>query len=244
MKNEKLLIFVPTYNEKDNVVPLYQKISETDVVADVLFLDDNSPDGTGKIIDDLRDQNKNVFTIHRSGKLGLGTAHKEAFKFADENGYDYLLTMDADFTHDPKYIPDMWAKRHEYDVVIGSRYVASGDISDWTIGRKCITYTAHFFTKYGLGLPYDCTGAFRLYNRKMIECLMKNKDKIKSIGYSFMFESLFRLKQAGAKIGEVPIKAQERFAGETKISRSEIFNGLTLMLKLVGERWFCIIFRR
>ena len=234
----KILIFIPTYNEKDNVIPIYDAIRGLNKAVDILFLDDNSPDGTGKIIDQLSKKDNKVFTIHRTGKLGLGTAHKEGFKFAQKHDYDFLLTMDADFTHDPKYIPELLAQKDNYDIVIGSRYTEKADMSSWSISRKFVTYTAHFLTKYGLGMPFDCTGAFRLYNKKMIKKLNEVAYKIGSKGFSFMFESLFYLKQAGAKIGEVPITAFERIRGDTKISQQEMINGFLTMIKLIFKRFF------
>ncbi|MBT3580743.1 polyprenol monophosphomannose synthase [bacterium] len=227
----KILIFVPTYNERENVSDLFHAIKKNSQDSDVLFLDDNSPDGTGKIIDNIVNNNKNVFVIHRKSKFGIGSAHMEGFKFANKNSYDYLLTMDADFTHDPKYIPDIINKKNRCDIVIGSRYANAKCIKNWPLIRQCITYTAHFFTEKVLGMPYDCTGAYRLYNKKMINKMCKDFG-IKSDGYSFFIESIYTYKESGAKISEVPIFAIDRQKGETKISRKEILNAIKLLGKL------------
>src|SRR5581483_1378599 len=213
---DKILIFIPTYNERDNITALYQEIKKLPFQITILFCDDNSPDGTGSFLDELAAHDAQVKVIHRPAKLGLGTAHKLCFEYAYHNNFDYLLSMDADFTHDPCYIPDLLAKKDEADIVIGSRYIAGGGMQGWNRIRLPFTYFWRNAIKYGLGLPYDSTGAFRLYKVKILVPEVYNT--FKSKGFAFGLESLYRLKHYGAKITEVPICARNRKYGESKLS--------------------------
>ena len=158
-----LLIFVPTYNEAENVEALYARISKLKLPADILFLDDNSPDGTGGIINRIAAQDQRVQTLHRSGKLGIGSAHATGIRWAYEHDYTYLLTMDCDFTHSPDRIPDFLAELDKYDVIVGSRYLHADSLSTWNPWRKMLTRIGHLLTTTLLRMPYDATGAFRLY---------------------------------------------------------------------------------
>lgn len=212
----KILVFIPTYNEYGNVNRLYQEIKKLPHDLDILFCDDNSPDGTGLLIDSLVKKDTTVKVIHRSSKLGLGTAHQEAFRFAQKHNYEYLLTMDADFTHDPVYIPDLIAKKEYADIVIGSRYSAGGKMAGWSTIRLPFTYFWRFMINKGLGMPYDCTGAFRLYTVKILDSAVY--ESLTSKGFSFGMEALYRFKQHGARVTEVPILARNRQEGSSKLS--------------------------
>ena len=215
MQKNNILVAIPTYNEKDNVPLMYNKIKELQLPIDILFVDDNSPDGTGAVINKLIEQDATVHAVHRPKKMGLGAAHKQAFSFATKHGYAYLITMDADLTHDPKYIPDLLALKNESDIVIGSRYADGGSMHGWHKFRLPFTYFWRSMIKNGLGLPYDSTGAYRLYNTKILK--PEVYDQVKD-GFAFCMESLYRFAQHGARIIETPIQAHSRVHGHSKLS--------------------------
>ncbi|MGB8468083.1 MAG: polyprenol monophosphomannose synthase [Candidatus Babeliales bacterium] len=231
--HKELLIFIPTYNEKENIEKLYHEIRRhTD--GDILFCDDNSPDGTGHLLDTIAAQDSRVCVLHRAQKLGLGTAHLQAFAYARTHQYTYLLTMDADFTHHPAYIPALLEKREHADVVIGSRYVAGGNMVKWGAVRLQFTYLWRNLIKYGLGMPYDCTGAFRVYTVAKLDPALYHS--LHSQGFSFCIESLFYMHYAGHAIVEVPICAQNRMYGQSKLSGSIMKEGALTFLRLLWKK--------
>lgn len=226
---DRLLIFIPTYNEKENVKEMVRQINSTNLELDLLFADDNSPDGTGKILNELKKEYKNLLVVHREKKMGIGSAHKFGIKYAYDNNYDYLITMDCDFTHSPSDITK-FLKEKDYDVVVGTRYKDKKSLEDWNLYRRFLTKLGHFLTKTLLSLEYDATGAFRLYNLKKIDSEIF--DKVKSNGYAFFFESLFFLNLKGYKIKEVPIILPKRTYGSSKMSFLEIFKSLKRLGRL------------
>ncbi|MEX0940362.1 MAG: polyprenol monophosphomannose synthase [Candidatus Babeliales bacterium] len=234
MQKNEILVFIPTYNERENVEKLYQEIKKYNQAVDILFCDDNSPDGTGEILDNLAQKDTSVHVIHRSAKLGLGTAHVKAFEFAQQYKYRHLITMDADFTHHPSYISAMLQKKDEADIVIGSRYAHGGSMSGWGSIRLPFTYFWRNMIKKGLGMHYDCTGAFRLYNVSQLKPELYQK--FSSKGFSFCMESLYRMHQSGFKIMEVPIKAHNRMHGKSKLS--------VQIMKEVALTYFRLLFER
>lgn len=216
VQKNTILVAIPTYNERDNVSLLYKAIKSLQLPIDFYFIDDNSPDGTGEVLDDIAALDSCVQVLHRSGKLGLGTAHIEAFRYARKNNYTFLITMDADFTHDPKYIPQLVAHETNNDIVIGSRYISGGGMSGWGKLRLPFTYFWRWMIRTCLGMPYDCTGAYRLYRVSSLDpAIFENLD---SRGFSFCMESIYFFKKAGLKIGQIPIQAQNRLHGESKLS--------------------------
>jgi len=230
----KLLVFVPTYNERANIEPLCNAIKRQPFAIDILFCDDNSPDGTGTLLDTLSAVDPSIKVIHRSGKLGLGTTTKKGFEYAIKNQYDFLITMDAALTHDPSYIPALIGKRHEADIVIGSRYAQGGSMHGWNIIRLPFTYFWRGMIRWGIGMPYDATGAFRLYS---VPFLAKTDiEVISSRGFSFGLESLYYCKLNGARIVETPIKAQSRIAGKSKLSVRIMTEFAGKYLQLVADR--------
>jgi len=229
-------VIVPTYNEKENIDPLVTQLLTLPMRVHIIVVDDNSPDGTGEIAGRLAVENAGrVSVIHRPGKLGLGTAYIAGFKEALTEGADLVCSMDADFSHNPRYVPDIVDKINQgYDLVIGSRYVRGGG-STQTLDRKVFSWSANTLTRVLLGLhAHDTTAGFRCYRRQALESL--DLDSIKSSGYSFLFEMLFRVEQRGWKVGEVPIIFQDRRMGASKISRNEIFKALRTMLRLAPRR--------
>lgn len=226
----KTLIIIPTYNEIDNLPPLLEKIFSYAPEADVLIVDDNSPDGTGKLADEIHNENGKVEVLHRSGKQGLGTAYIAGFKYAIEHGYDVAFEMDADFSHDPHYLPDFLKAIENADLVIGSRYIAGGGTPNWSILRRLISGGGNIFARIVLGIPvHDCTAGYRCYRRRVLESI--DLDTIQSQGYAFQIELAYRVMKQGFKIIETPIIFMDRRVGKSKMSRKIVIEGFTFVLK-------------
>jgi dolichol-phosphate mannosyltransferase len=233
---EKTLIFIPTYNEVENVGRIFLEIKSLEMGADILFLDDNSPDGTGEVIDKLAQQNSNVYVIHRKKKLGIGSAHQEGIAWAYSKNYTTLITMDCDFTHSPSYIFNLIQSKEKADIVIGSRYLKKHSLASWNLFRKTLTHFGHFMTVTLLDMPYDASGAFRLYNLKNVNS--KLFQLVKSPGYSFFFESLFILNYNKVKIFEIPIELPSRTYGTSKMTWKDAWNSLCFLLSLYKRKVF------
>ncbi|HEY3805812.1 MAG TPA: glycosyltransferase [Kofleriaceae bacterium] len=216
----KTLIFIPTYNERDNVGPMCEQIFALGLDADVVFMDDGSPDGTGELLDALANRFPRLSVIHRAGKTGIGSAHHEGIAYAYDRGYDQLVTLDCDFTHSPALIPVFIEHAHSSDVVIGSRYIETNSLPGWTLFRRSLTRLGHFLTETMLGISQDATGAFRVYNLRRIP--RELFALVESRGYAFFFESLFVIHKNGFKIAEVPIALPARTYGHSKMSLIEI----------------------
>jgi dolichol-phosphate mannosyltransferase len=230
-----LLVFVATYNEAENVEALFHRIRGLNVHADILFLDDNSPDGTGKIIDHLVATNSNVYVIHRSGKLGIGSAHLAGIAWAYEHEYQTLVTMDCDFTHAPERIVDFLAHADEYDIIVGSRYLQKDSLRSWNPLRKTLTRVGHWLTNALLRMPYDATGAFRLYRLDRIPAGVF--DMVYSRSYSFFFESLYICWQNGARVREIPIELPARTYGHSKMAWRDVIRSTTLLAHLYIKKY-------
>ena len=228
-------IIIPTYNERENIVLLVEKIVDLGLDSQVIIVDDDSPDGTGQLADQLAAQHAGVGVIHRSGKLGLGTAHIAGMKAALDGGVARILTMDADFSHHPRFIPDLLAALERFDLVIGSRYVPGGGTRYCTAPRKALSRGANLFARSVLSLGAgDATAGFRGYRREVLESIAL--DEIVSNGYSFLIEMLYRCQRQGWSVGEVPIVFENRQRGASKISKSEILRAMQTVLRLGGER--------
>ena len=228
-------IIIPTYNEVENIALLVQGIFDLALESQVIIVDDNSPDGTGDLADELSAQYLGLQVIHRSAKLGLGSAHIAGMQAALTSGMDRILTMDADFSHHPRYIPDLVRGLDQFDVVIGSRYVPGGGTLFCTAPRKALSRGANLFARAGLGLEAgDATAGFRGYRREVLESIAL--DNIVSNGYSFLIEMLYRCQRKGWCIGEVPIVFENRQRGASKISRTEILKAMQTVLRLGWER--------
>ncbi len=226
----KTLIFIPTYNERENAAMIYSEIKDLRLGADFLFLDDNSPDGTGRILDEIAAQDPAVHVIHRPGKLGIGAAHQDGIRWAYDRGYETLVTMDCDFTHQPEEIRHFLDSAPGADVVIGSRYMGNKSLADWNLFRKFLTYLGHFLTRDLLKIPYDASGAFRLYDLKRIPPGVFRVVKSKS--YSFFFESLHVLVLNGFRIKEVPILLPKRTYGHSKMKIRDAWSSFVLLLEV------------
>jgi dolichol-phosphate mannosyltransferase len=212
----KTLIFIPTYNERDNAQHMCAEIHALGIDADVLFVDDNSPDGTGTLLEALQMHYPRLIVHHRSGKLGIGSAHFESIQWAYNNEYQIMITLDCDFTHSPSDIPAMLAALGESEVAVGSRWLKSGSLPGWNPVRRFMTGAGHLLTKTMLGMTYDASGAFRAY--RLDKLPREVFELVRSRGYSFFFESLFILMRNGFDICEVPIVLPARTYGHSKMS--------------------------
>jgi dolichol-phosphate mannosyltransferase len=231
----QVAVVVPTYNERENVAPLTEALAALSVVSHVIVVDDASPDGTGDLADALARTTPKLRVLHRAGKLGLGTAYLAGFRAAFGLGAELILTMDADFSHDPRYVPDLVAGMAAHDLMIGSRYVPGGGTSRWGLGRRVLSRVANLVAYTSLGLhARDCTAGFRCYRRELLERV--DLDAIRSNGYSFLVEMLFRCERVGCQVGETPIIFANRERGDSKISRNEIVKAMRTVARLLLER--------
>jgi len=230
-KRNNLLIIIPTYNEKENIENLIRLLLELESKPDILVVDDNSPDGTGGILDELSLMHQGrVSVIHRKEKLGIGSAHIKGFKYAIKHEYPNILTMDADFSHHPKYIQKMMDESKDFPLVIGSRYIEGGGTKNWGLLRQINSRTANLLAKKMLHIKCnDCTGGFRLYKREVLMSI--NLDKIYSSGYSFLIEILYKCQRSRYHILEIPIVFEDRRTGSSKISKNEIFLAIKTLLR-------------
>jgi dolichol-phosphate mannosyltransferase len=237
---KSVLVFTATYNEADNIASLVEAVFQALPCCEMLVVDDNSPDGTGQLLDDLAAREPRLHVIHRPGKNGLGTAHKLAFRYALEHAYDALVTMDADFSHDPAALPEMVRQLEQAEFVIGSRYTRGGS-SEQTLPRVVLSRSANSLTRVLLGIPVrETTTSYRGFQRSLMRRL--DLDTIRSEGYSFFVESIYQVKRrarttgATAAMAEFPIRFADRRAGLTKISRKEIWRGVTTLARLAAQR--------
>ncbi len=228
----RLLVSLATYNEAENIEQLIDEIREFAPHSTILVIDDNSPDGTGKVADDLKARLPRIEVIHRAGKLGLGTAMIAAMEFAVANRYDYLLNLDADGSHPPRFIPALLAGMDENDVMIGSRYVPGGGVEgEFNFKRKFMSTGINMYARMLLGLKSrDNSGSFRCY--RVSKLAMIDPARIRSRGYSFQEEVLFWCRMAGCRMAETPILFENRRAGYSKITRREAVDALRIILEL------------
>jgi len=228
----RALIIVPTYNERENVEEVAVRFLEPVDDVELLFVDDNSPDGTGEILDGLAAESERIHVLHREGKLGLGTAYRDGFAWALERYYDYILEMDADFSHDPKYIPDMLRLAEEgADMVVGSRYVKGGGTVNWGIGRRLISRAGGFYARSILGMDVkDPTSGFACYRRQTLETI--DLAAVSSNGYGFQIEMKYRVHLAGMRIVELPIVFEDRRVGQSKMSSDIMVEAMWMVWRL------------
>lgn len=227
----RVLVALATYNERDNLAQLIQDIRAILPAADVLIMDDHSPDGTGVLADTLAVQDPKIDVIHRAGKLGLGTAILAIMHRAMEKNYDWLVTMDADFSHHPRYLPALLQGMDRADVMIGSRYVPEGGVKNWPLSRRLMSRSTNWMVRALLGMPArDTSGNYRCYRVSLLRGT--NLSNLFSQGYSFQQEVLHRCHLAGARFGETPIIFEERRAGHSKANLKEIVGSVSALLRL------------
>ncbi|MBU1709860.1 MAG: polyprenol monophosphomannose synthase [Proteobacteria bacterium] len=224
----KSLIIIPTYNEKENVEMIIARIFSVDNTLEILVVDDNSPDGTGAIIEKLMQQDKRLHVLHRKEKMGLGRAYIAGFEYAIANRYDVIFEMDADFSHNPRYLPIFLDTIKTADIVIGSRYLKGGSTRNWPLLRLLLSYCGNLYIRFVTGMPIkDATGGFKCFRRQVLESL--DFSKITSEGYAFQVEVNYLCWKKGFSIQEIPIVFEDRKVGETKMSGTVVFEALKLV---------------
>jgi dolichol-phosphate mannosyltransferase len=234
------LIIIPTFNERENIEELISSLRSLDTGVDlgILVVDDNSPDGTGRFVDELARSDDHVHVIHRPSKLGLGSAYIAGFKWAlARPGIRYVFEMDADFSHDPVAIPEFLKQIEVVDVVLGSRYLNGVTVVNWPLSRLILSVGANIYTKIITGMPVkDATGGFKCFRREVLEALPL--DRIKSDGYSFQIEVNFLAWRKGFRLKEIPIVFVDRTAGTSKMSRRIVWEAAFLVWKLRFDSLF------
>ncbi|TWJ19142.1 polyprenol monophosphomannose synthase [Geobacter argillaceus] len=227
----KALVVIPTYNERGNIEKIIPQILAQDEGIHILVVDDNSPDGTGEIADRLASVNERIHVLHRSGKLGLGSAYRDGFRYALEQGAGNIIEMDADFSHDPAMLPVFLEKIQSVDMVVGSRYLNGVSVVNWPLRRLMLSYFASVYTRIITGLKLsDCTSGFKCFRREVLQAI--DLTKIRSDGYSFQIEMNYRCHEKGFRIGEVPIIFIDRHAGTSKMSRQIVLEAVVMVWKL------------
>jgi len=229
----KVLIIVATYNERENIEPLLAEIFSCAPNVNVLVVDDNSPDKTFEIVEKLSNEQykDKLFLLKRAGKLGLGTAYVAGFNYGLSHGYEVIMHMDADFSHNPKYIPDFLEAIKTNDLVLGSRYIKGGGVVNWGLGRKIISIGGSLYARTILGLSIrDLTGGFKCFKREVLETIDVNQ--LRSNGYSFQIETTYKTFLNGFKIKELPIVFEDRRVGQSKMSSKIFIEALWMVIKL------------
>jgi dolichol-phosphate mannosyltransferase len=233
----RILIALATYNERDNLAPLLAEIHKTVPAADLLVIDDNSPDGTGRLADELAAGNPHLHVLHRPGKLGLGTAILAAMRYALEHNFDLFVNMDADFSHHPRYLPALLAGMDDQDVMIGSRYVSGGGSENWPLSRRLMSRSINTLVSLLMRIPArDCSGAYRCY--RVSKLRESQLERVRSRGYSFQQEVLYRCRKAGCKIGETPIIFENRRAGKSKVNIREAVRSIAMIFRIGVPAFF------
>ena len=227
----KALIITPTYNEIENIDRLITLALSQLETLDILIIDDNSPDGTGDVVERMSLENQRIHLIRRPGKMGLGSAYVTGFKYALNNNYDYILEMDADFSHNPADVPKLLEAAHKYDLVIGSRYCNGINIINWPIERLLVSYFASKYVRVITGMPIkDPTGGFKCFNRKVLQSI--DLDNIHSEGYSFQIEMNYKAWIKGFSLKEISIVFTERVNGHSKMSRKIVYEAAWMVWRL------------
>jgi dolichol-phosphate mannosyltransferase len=230
--SSEVLVIVPTYNERENIEPLTQQVFEQLPDAHILVVDDASPDGTGQLVDELAERDPRIAVLHRAGKLGLGTAYIAGFKYGLERDYQYLFEMDADFSHDPRFLVDLLGRaRTDADLALGSRYIEGGGTVNWGLFRQAISRGGNMYARAILGTKVtDMTGGFKCFRRQVLEAI--DLDSIRSEGYSFQIEMTYRALQRGFKVSEVPIIFADRRVGQSKMSKAIVAEAMWMVWRI------------
>ena len=225
------LVIIPTYNERDNLPRIVPQVLEQDVRLEVLVVDDASPDGTGRLADEMAAREPRLHVVHREGKHGLGTAYIEGFRYAIHHGYEIAFEMDADFSHDPRHLPDFLSLAEDFDLVAGSRYVRGVTVVNWPMGRLLLSYLANKYARFVTGLPFnDLTSGFKCYRRAVLESF--DLDAIRSNGYGFQIETTFRAWHAGFRIAELPIVFVDRNVGVSKMNKTIVWEAIWMVWRM------------
>jgi dolichol-phosphate mannosyltransferase len=230
----RTLVVVPTYNERDNLPPLAQRLLGLSVSVDLLIVDDNSPDGTGKIADELAAKHTSVHVLHRSEKNGLGRAYIAGFKWALEHGYEFVFELDGDFSHNPDDIPMFLEAAQNADLVLGSRYMNGIRVINWPLSRLMLSKSAAKYVQIITGMPFtDPTGGYKCFSRRALQVI--NLEEVRSNGYSFQIEMTHKLWRQGLRVVEVPIVFTDRFQGHSKMSGHIVKEALWMVWRLLFQ---------
>ncbi len=225
------LVIIPTYNERENIEPMLEKLLSLPFGLDVLVVDDNSPDGTAELVEAWGGKSERVHLLKRPGKMGLGSAYRDGFRYALEHGAEYIFEMDADFSHDPEAIGEFLHAAQDADIVLGSRYLHGVTVVNWPLSRLILSYSANVYTRIITGLPLaDATGGFKCFRRRALEGI--RLDRVTSEGYSFQIEMSFRCWKRGFRIKEIPILFVDRRAGVSKMSRKIVWEAAGMVWRL------------
>lgn len=227
----KSLVVIPTYNERENLVPLMKQIFAEGLPLEVLIIDDNSPDGTGAVADELAAADPRVHVLHRAGKMGLGSAYVAGFRYALERDYDAVFEMDADFSHNPDSLPEFLRELENADLVVGSRYLHGVTVVNWPLKRLVLSYGANVYSRIITGIPIkDLTGGYKCFRRQVLEAL--DLSRVKSDGYGFQIEINYKAWRKGFRIREIPILFVDRRAGESKMNRRIVWEAAWMVWRL------------
>ena len=240
----RAVVLLPTYDERDNIVSMLEALRSSAPDADIVVIDDDSPDGTGILADEAAERLGSITVLHRTGKSGLGSAYRAGFAIAAADGYDAIVTMDCDFSHDPAVVPSMIARLEAgADVAVGSRYVSGGGVVDWPLRRRLLSRWGNRYTAAALRLDVrDCTLGFRAYRTAALR--RAQPEATTAEGYAFLTELLRRLRASEASIVEVPITFRERRAGNSKMSGRIIVESMSLVTRWgLADRWSAIAHR-
>ncbi|BEH10215.1 MULTISPECIES: polyprenol monophosphomannose synthase [Geobacter] len=238
----RTVVVIPTYNERDTIERLINDVLAQDKDIHVLVVDDNSPDGTGEIVDRLSEGMGRVHVLHRPGKMGLGSAYRQGFAAALAMGADFIVEMDADYSHDPATLPRFLEAMEGCDLVIGSRYLNGISVVNWPIRRLMLSYFANWYTRLVTGLRImDCTSGFKCFHRRVIESI--DMSTIRSDGYSFQIEMNYRCVEKGFQVKEIPIIFIDRRSGSSKMSKKIVREAVFMVWKLKLGSFFGALFR-
>lgn len=235
--SDKALIIVPTYNERENIPTLISQVLEKDPRIEMLIVDDNSPDKTGDLVEEIGRENSRVHLLRRPGKMGLGTAYRDGFRWALARDYEYIFEMDADFSHDPRHVPEFLAAAQDADFVLGSRYL-NGNVTvvNWPMKRLLLSYFANIYARIVTGMKlWDGTGGFKCFHRRVLAAI--DLDKVRSNGYAFQIEMSFRAFSKGFRGKEIPIIFADRTVGSSKMSGHIVREAVLMVWRL---RWWKI----
>lgn len=231
MTDKKILVIIPTYNELENIRKIIPEVLNQNENIDILVVDDNSPDNTGKYVEEKSRVEPRIKLIKRPGKMGLGTAYITGFKYAIDHNYDLVFEMDADFSHDPKDIPAFLEAIKDADLVLGSRYINGVRVLNWPMQRLLLSYFASVYTRTITGLPiHDTTGGFKCFRIEVLKAI--DLDKVKSNGYSFQIEMTYKAYKKKFRIKEIPIIFTDRAKGKSKMSRKIVYEAVFMVWKL------------
>jgi len=234
---QRALVIIPTYNESENIQSIIPTVLAQDSRINVLVVDDNSPDGTASRVRELTSTESRIHLLERDRKMGLGTAYVAGFKYAIQNGFDFVFEMDADFSHDPATLPTFLKVIEEYDLVLGSRYIKGVNVINWPMKRLLLSYFANVYTRVVTGLPVnDSTGGFKCFRIEVLKAI--NLDAVRSNGYAFQIEMSFKAWKKGFRIHEIPIIFTDRRVGVSKMSKKIVHEAVTMVWSLRFQALF------